>query len=412
MSIQDKIHQALVENQERALQWFRDQSSGLSWTVYSSFDIRNSGYKVAPVDANIFPAGFNNICGQDFDHAVELMGSFLKQHYSGAKCIALITEEHTNNAFYWQNVWTLSEIIRNAGKEVRVALPKAFEGPIEVQTSGGQKVEVFSAERKESGLSLNGFQPDLVISNNDFSEEYGEWISGLDLAFTPPHALGWHRRKKSSFFTQYNQLATEFSEAIGLDPFVFRVETKIFDQFDIGDESNRQQLAGSVDQFIADLQPEFDQRGIDSKPFVFVKNNSGTYGLGILQADGGDEVLSWNNKSRKKMKASKGGKGIQQVIIQEGIPTDMTGNGETSEPVIYMIGSEPAGGFLRTHSAKGPTENLNSPGAIYKRLCLSDLTIAWEGKPLESVYGWVARMGALAIAKEAAAAGVDFNGYS
>ena len=81
MSIENKIHQALVEKQQVALDWFKDQSQGLKWTVYSSFDIRNSGYKVAPVDANIFPAGFNNICQQDYDHAIELMQQFLKAHY-------------------------------------------------------------------------------------------------------------------------------------------------------------------------------------------------------------------------------------------------------------------------------------------------------------------------------------------
>ena len=76
-------------------------------------------------------------------------------------------------------------------------------------------------------------------------------------------------------------------------------------------------------------------------------------------------------------------------------------DGATSEPVLYMIGGELAGGFLRTHEKKDATESLNSPGAVYKRLCLSDLRVKAEGCILENVYGWVAKLGFLAISKEA-----------
>jgi glutamate--cysteine ligase len=66
-----------------------------------------------------------------------------------------------------------------------------------------------------------------------------------------------------------------------------------------------------------------------------------------------------------------------------------------------MVGSQLAGGFLRTHSQKGPSESLNSPGAVYKRLCVADLNINVEGCPMENVYGWMARLAALAAAREA-----------
>lgn len=76
-----------------------------------------------------------------------------------------------------------------------------------------------------------------------------------------------------------------------------------------------------------------------------------------------------------------------------------------------MIGCELAGGFLRAHDKKGPKESLNSPGAVYKRLCVSDLRISVEGNPLENVYGWIARLGLLAVGRETNQMKVEYIGY-
>ena len=123
--------------------------------------------------------------------------------------------------------------------------------------------------------------------------------------------------------------------------------------------------------------------------------------MGVVSATSGDDIRNWNYKSKKKMKAAKGGGGFTELIIQEGVPTVLKDEGATAEPVLYMLGDELAGGFLRTHEKKASNESLNSPGAVYKRLCLSDLKVSAEGCPLENVYGWVAKLGFLAISREA-----------
>jgi glutamate--cysteine ligase len=65
-----------------------------------------------------------------------------------------------------------------------------------------------------------------------------------------------------------------------------------------------------------------------------------------------------------------------------------------------MVGDKLCGGFLRTHQEKSPIDSLNSPGAVYKRLCISDLRVDSTKCPQENVYGWVAKIGMLSIAKE------------
>lgn len=411
--VQELLHKKILENCEKVSDWFENKSRGLLLPFYSSFDIRDAGYKIVPVDANIFPAGFNNICGTDKESAGEIVKNFLDRHYGEeTKRILLLTEEHTQNPYYWDNVWTLKTLIEDAEREVKIAMPKELPQPLEITSASGHKITVYAATRKGSGIEVQGFSPQLIINNNDFSLEYLEWANGLETPMNPPRELGWYRRRKDRFFAEYNQLATEFCELIGMDPWHLRVETERFEEFEVDDEESRAKLSQKVEAMYDRIQKDYARRKIADKPFLFIKNNAGTYGLGVVAVQSPHEVIEWNYKSRKKMKAAKGGRDISEVIIQEGVSTVVRGpEGQTAEPAIYMIGCELAGGFLRTHDVKGPHDSLNSPGAVFKRLCVSDLKIRQEGCPMENAYGTVARLAYLSVALEAKALGVEFKNY-
>ena len=47
-------------------QWFRTQWLENQAPFYGSVDLRNSGFKLAPVDMNLFPGGFNNLKSRFF----------------------------------------------------------------------------------------------------------------------------------------------------------------------------------------------------------------------------------------------------------------------------------------------------------------------------------------------------------
>ena len=411
---QEEFHKTIISKLDQIGPWFEKRRAGLFLPFYASFDMRDSGFKISNVDANIFPAGFNNICQVDKDNAVDLARSYINDRYGSLELsnIGILTEEHTNNPFYWENVRAIQEIIKEAGFEVRLMMPKQLDtNPIKVETVSGYALTVYQADFESDSVKAGDFKADLVISNNDFSIAYEDNFSGKDYRMNPSRQLGWYQRKKSNYFDQYNKLATEFSEFLGIDPWLITIGSRRFPDFDIKSEESRKALSDVVDSMIAELKEEYSKRGIDQDPVVFIKNNSGTYGLGILQVKSGQEVLDWNNKSRKKMKAAKGGRDIEELIIQEGIPTAIQSDDSTAEPAIYMIGCSLAGGFLRAHSKKGPNESLNSPGAVYKRLCVSDLEIDDEGKPLENVYGWIAKLGILAIGRETQEMKITYKDY-
>jgi glutamate--cysteine ligase len=405
----ESLHKSICGQSTKLTDWFCEKTASLNYPIYSSYDIRDSGFKVSNVDANIFPAGFNNICGTDKETAVGLFADYLQKHYGpSVKKILLVTEEHTNNPFYWENVITIRSLLEGAGKEVMIGIPREMNEPLVLQSATGVQVNIFSAF--ENSSAVKEFKPDLIISNNDFSDAHEQWATHVTLPMNPPRELGWYQRKKSRYFKLYNSLVEEFAALGGFDPFYLSVRTEVFENFEITDDGSRELLASHVDKMILQLKADYQKRGIQSEPFVFVKNNSGTYGLAVIRVGSGQEVREWNYKSRKKMKAAKGGKDVEEVIIQEGIPSRIQSDGATAEPVIYMVGCELAGGFLRAHVEKNSTESLNSPGAVYRRLCVSDLSVSLEGSPLENVYGWSARLGLLAIALEAKEMDVAFRG--
>lgn len=408
--VKEQLHKAIIENYDSICKWYKNKTDGLSLPIYSSYDIRDAGYKVTNVDANIYPAGFNNICPTDKESAPNAFKKFIHGHYGDSvQRILLITEEHTNNAFYWQNVTTLKNLLAAVGFQTLIAIPKTLSAPLVVTNSIGETLEVHSADFNSDVIKK--FNPQLIVSNNDFSEAYEEWSKTISLPMNPPRELGWYQRKKSSYFKFYNQLVKEFCEVAKVDPWLMQVETEVFDHFDMAEEQARKELAIRVDSMLERIQKKYNQLGIKDTPFVFVKNNAGTYGLAVIRVGGGQEVLDWNYKSRKKMKAAKGGRDVEQVIIQEGIPTVVKADDLTAEPVIYMVGCELVGGFLRTHQEKDATQSLNSPGAVYKRLCMSDLDVDPKKAQLENVYGWSAKLGLLAIAHEAKELGVTFKDY-
>lgn len=411
--INDRLHQLFLSRHQEIKEWYANQHTGLYIPFYSSYDIRDAGYKTVNVDANIYPAGFNNICEADREHSEELARYYIENYYGrNIQKIAVLCEEHTNNPYYWENVHAILQILKGAGYTAHAVVPPGnIQAAFTAQTLKGHTVEVRIADYQNGKIQLNDFMPDLVISNNDFSKSYHDWANQIDQPLNPPRELGWYQRKKSGYFEHYNALATDFAKVLQVDPWQFTVATDLLSDFDVAEEKSRLELAQRVQVVLDRTQKKYDELGIKEKPFAFVKNNSGTYGLGVIQVNSAEEAAQLNYKSKKKMKAAKGGRDVDEVIIQEGVPSIVKSEESTAEPTLYMLGCQLAGGFLRTHKEKTERESLNSPGAVYMRLCVSDLEINVEGKPLENVYGWIARLGVLAIGRETQSMGVSYKDY-
>jgi len=404
------------------------QQESASAPFYSSVDLRDAGFKVAPVDSNLYPAGFNNICPEDLRTSpslvrAELLASAKRLGSESVERVLILPESHTANRYYIENLFYLRQLLTDAGFDVRLGWFGSV--PAEVETPDG-KVRLFSVTDKElfatpfevdskgTLRTRDGFVPDVVLLNNDFSSGYPQILEQVEQPVLPTYELGWFRRKKTDHFRHYNALASEFAAIAQVDPWFFSIDTEVVDDVNFNEDLGLERVAEAVERVLTRTREAYAQRSLKQDPFVFVKNNSGTYGMGILVVRSGDEVMNLNRRAKNKMSVGKNRLPILSLAVQEGIPTTTLVERMAAEPVIYLTGPELLGGFLRSNLERGTEDNLNSQGMVFRKLCMADLRSAildHEDQEyssevqlplLEMVYGSIARISALAAGRELA----------
>src|SRR5579862_7715232 len=102
--------------------WFHSQWQQTPAPIYGSVDLRNAGFKLAPVDMNLFPAGFNNLHLNPALIPLSMTAAkiAIQRIAPKAQKILLIPENHTRNLFYWNNISALLKTLKDAGFIVQV----------------------------------------------------------------------------------------------------------------------------------------------------------------------------------------------------------------------------------------------------------------------------------------------------
>ena len=115
-----ELERHFLDHRTAIEQWFRGQWLETAPPFYGSTDLRNSGFKLAPVDLNLFPGGFNNLNEPFLPLCVQAAQAAIERICPDARRVLLIPENHTRNQFYLQNVAQLVAILRLTGLEVRL----------------------------------------------------------------------------------------------------------------------------------------------------------------------------------------------------------------------------------------------------------------------------------------------------
>ncbi|MBY9005639.1 MAG: glutamate--cysteine ligase [Candidatus Lokiarchaeota archaeon] len=370
--------------------------------LYSSVDIRESEYKISIVDSNVFPSGFNNLDINARNFASIRFSKYLSS-ISQNKNILIIPENHTRNKFYLNNLRILSKILNKGGFKTTFGFiedetsphPKLFKD------SEGHTIKIEKICRQKDKIYTESFKEGVTILNNDLSVKEPKILKDINQPVIPPFSLGWYNRKKSTHFQIYNKYIEELASLASFDPWFLRTMFIHVDDVDFKNQMNLNVVAKAVDMIIEKVSKKYAEYNINESPYVFVKNNSGTYGLGIITVSSGDEIRTLNSKNRKKMIHGKMGSRINSVLIQEGIPTCYFQNNHPAEPVLYSIGWKIVGGFMRINKLRDKNKNLNTKGMIFDKLIENNLTkpiIFRDGK--FSIFTMLAKVAILAIAHE------------
>lgn len=353
--------------------WFNQAFQETPPPPYCSVDLRYSGFKLAPVDTNLFPAGFNNLHENNIAHAVAAAKHLALHTVPECKRIVIIPENHTRNIFYFESLAILQTIFIQAGFDVRIGslLPEITK-PHTTTLPSGRTLTLEPLSREKDYIRLDDFVPCMILLNHDLSDGVPTILQGLSQHITPPLELGWWSRKKSDHFAYYQQAAEMFASHFGLDPWLINADFDVCQEVDFVNNINLDRLIHKTENILSNLQKKYQEYQINQSPYVVIKADSGTYGMGILMIHDAQQITALNHKERLKMSSTKGNQKINQVIIQEGVYTvDTVKNSEnhqavTAEPVLYMLENQVVGGFYRTHPEKQADENLNAPGMVFK----------------------------------------------
>ncbi len=404
-----ELEQRILNEQPTIERWFRTKWLEHTIPFYTSVDLRNSGFKLAPVDTNLFPGGFNNLNPVFWPLCVQAAQSAIEKICPEARGVLLIPENHTRNQFYLQNVSQLSQILRGAGLKVRIGslLPEITQ-PTALQLANGGSLTLEPILRKGNRLGMaDGFDPCVVLLNNDLSGGVPDILKNLEQNVLPPIEAGWTTRRKSQHFGAYDQVADEFAKLLNIDPWMINPYFAMCGEVDFHARTGEECLALQVDTVLQKMRTKYAEYGVKEEPFVIVKADAGTYGMGIMTVKDASEVRDLNRKQRNKMAVVKEGLSVSDVLVQEGVYTFETINEAVAEPVIYMVDHFVVGGFYRIHTERGIDENLNAPGMSFVPLAFEncctypDANCAPDDVPNRFyAYGVVGRLAMLAAALE------------
>lgn len=405
-----KLERSILENQTAIESWFRSAWRELNAPFYASVDLRNAGYKIAPVDTNLFPAGFNNLNPTFESMSIQAVQTAIEHLDHSVDRILIIPENHTRNMFYLENVFCLKTIIEKAGFSIRIGgLMEEIEQPISIELPSSNTLTIEPLIKTGNRVGTKDFDPDLILLNNDMTAGRPAILEGVEQTITPPLGLGWSSRLKSSHFKFYQQLAQDLASVIDIDPWLIDPMFRNCGEVDFMKREGVDCLTKNVDSLLTAIKQKYAEHNVDNKPFVMVKADSGTYGMGVMTVYDVEDITELNRKERTKMSKTKEGQKVTQVIIQEGVYTHETwGNDETvAEPVVYMIDRQVVGGFYRVHEKRSTSQNLNAPGMRFEPLAFDDCCNKPDlNQELDChqnrfyTYGVIARLALLAAARE------------
>jgi glutamate--cysteine ligase len=391
--------------------WFRKKWKETPAPITSSVDLRNAGFKLAPVDTNLFPAGFNNLNPDFVPLCVQAIQSTLMNSNANCTKILLLPENHTRNSFYLKSLAVIRDIFLKAGFIVRLG---SLDPTITEPTALGiENLIIEPLIRKGNNLGLNDFDPCIIILNNDLSSGVPDILKDIAQPILPSAQLGWDSRLKSSHFQFFDEVVKEFSALVNIDPWLINPAFAAVENVDFMAQEGLDILADQAERLLATVADKYQTYGIEERPFIAVKADNGTYGMSVIMVHDAQELKNLNRKQRTRMATSKGSRQVDKIILQEGVYTFETmPDGSVAEPVIYMIGPYVVGGFYRVHQERGIAENLNAPGMHFEPLAFanacntpcSNLTVA-ECPNRFYAYGVIARLAALAAAREIVAIG-------
>ncbi len=418
----NELEQRILDSMPAIERWFRLEWMEHTPPFYTAVDVRNAGFKLAPVDTNLFPGGWNNLTTEMLPLAVQAAQAAIEKICPEARNLLVIPENHSRNTFYLANVAQLVRIFQMAGLNVRVgSIDPAIKSPKKIELPNGDTVCLEPVVRSKRRLGLKNFDPCTILLNNGLASGIPGILEDLHEQYLlPPLHAGRSVRRKSNHFHSYEEVSKRFGKLLGIDPWLINPIYAKAGGVNLADGAGLDVLASQVDTVITKVRRKYKEYGINEKPFAVVKADIGAArGMGILTVRDARDLEGLVRKARAKAGAAAAAGAPLELIVQEGVLTNERMHDGVAEPVVYMMDRYVVGGFYRVHAERGSDENLNLPGASFVPLAFSESAQLPQpgAKPGASapnrfyMYGVIGRLAMVAASYEMEATDPDAEIY-
>lgn len=440
----NELEQRILDSMPAIERWFRLEWMEHTPLFYSSVDVRNAGFKLAPVDTSLCPHGWNNLSPAMQPLAVQAAMVAIEKICPEAKNLLLVAENKSNksdyNWAYLSNLAQLRRIFHMAGLNVRIgSIDSSIKKSTTLTLPNGESVTLEPVCRNNDRIGLKDFDPCTILLNNELTTGVPGILEDLPTQYLLPplHGSGSVRRK-SEHYRCYDEVVKRFGKLLGVDPWFISPLYTTCKDIDLSQETGVDSLSATVDSLLAKIKKKYKEYGIQEKPFVVIKtgcsslaskdlavNKTQVVSTGVLMIRNAKELREHPDLSAFAAQASCKRMGdpnnllLREVIVQEGVHTKERLDDAVSEPVVYTMDRYVVGGFYRVHAGRNVDENLCAPDSNYVPLAFADGTELPQAglKPGAStpnrfyMYGVIARLAMLAASYELEASDPNIETY-
>ncbi|RYF76670.1 MAG: glutamate--cysteine ligase [Comamonadaceae bacterium] len=417
----NELEQRVLDSMPAIERWFRLEWMEHTPTFYSSVDIRNAGFKLAPVDTNLYPAGWNHLTKEMLPLAVQAAQAAIEKICPEARNLLVIPENPTGNTFYLANVVQLQRIFNMAGLNVRIgSIDPALKAPRRIELPHGETVLLEPVVRSKRRLGLKNFDPCTILLNNKLSAGVPGILEDLHEQYLlPPLHAGSMVRRKSNHFHSYEEVSKRFGKLLGIDPWLIHPMYSKAANVDLDNVQSMEAVTAQVDALLSKVRRKYKEYGINEKPFVVVKADNGGGNLGVVSVRDARDFAAASRAARARPEGTALAPEAGELIFQEGVLTNERVHDGVAEPVVYMMDRYVVGGFYRVHAGRGAEQSLSLPGASYVPLAFAESAHLPQpgAKPGASapnrfyMYGVIGRLAMLSASYELEATDPDAEVY-
>lgn len=361
----NELEQRLLDATPVIERWFRLEWMEHTPPIYSAVDIRNAGFKVAPVDTNLCPQNWHHLSPDTLPMAVQAAQAAIEKICPQAHQLMIVPENGAPSEAYLANLARLQAIFSMAGLKVRLGSvdPNLMHSSSHTLDNGLSLV-IEPVQRQHQRVGLTHFTPCTVVLNNTLAAGAPGILEELREQFLlPPLHGGLSVRRKSQHYQSYEDLAKRFGKLVGIDPWLISPLFATCGDVDLLQNCDNECVRTQVDALLTKIRRKYREYGIVEKPFVVIKTDLGTSGMGLMTVRDATELDQIS--CAQVLRQHPDGEPRGEVIIQEGILANERVDEAVAEPVVYLIDRYVVGGFYRVHADQRPDEGLHAPGARF-----------------------------------------------